>query len=405
LTFITSPGETFTPTRSGAIATIAWECWKEARKHGQNPVVVSRRCNAPAYEGVSTVLVDYPPAPSNRATLLWARLDRKVTGWTYLNQRVYALRLVRAVQRAELARNPMLVFNDPELAVLLRRRFPDAFIAHWFQNQLECKPGARRAFASSVNVACGVSDFTSGWVAQYYGFPAGSVPTLYNGVDPTRFRPAAAPAAGPPVINFVGRTGIEKAPDLLLRAALRVARRTKDFQVQLLGSNYWGRFELDDYQRSLQQYVTELEGLGITVRRPGHVVRADLPGELQKAHINVVPSRWDEPFGLVTLEGMACGLATVASCTGGTPEVVGDAGLLFGRDCEDELADHLMALVTDEGCRRQFAGKGRARAEQFSWEATWTRLCQLIPVSGTRHTATPSPGQGAGLPADVSAPR
>src|SRR5439155_23454526 len=134
---------------------------------------------------------------------------------------------------------------------------------------------------------------------------------------------------GKPIINFVGRTGIEKGPDVLLAAALRLAKRTKEFRLQLLGSNHWDRFELDDYQRKLQKMAAELQAMGIEVRCAGHIDRASLPDELRKAHIHVVPARWDEPFGMTTIEGMACGLATVASRTGGTPQVVGDAALLF----------------------------------------------------------------------------
>jgi glycosyltransferase involved in cell wall biosynthesis len=193
-------------------------------------------------------------------------------------------------------------------------------------------------------------------------------------VDTDRFTPAATTPSGPPVINFVGRTGIEKAPDLLLSAAIRLAARTKNFALQILGSNHWGRLELDDYQNKLASLAAELEALGIPVRRPGHIDRASLPAELQKAHIHVVPSRWDEPFGLVTLEGMACGLATVASATGGTPEIIGEAGLLFERDSVEALTDQLFKLVENEPYRREVAVQCRRRAEEFTWTRAWDRL-------------------------------
>jgi len=73
---------------------------------------------------------------------------------------------------------------------------------------------------------------------------------------------------------------------------------------------------MDDYQKQLASLVGELEACGVCVRRPGHVGRSALPAEIRKAHIHVIPARWDEPFGMTTIEGMACGLATVASRTG-----------------------------------------------------------------------------------------
>jgi glycosyltransferase involved in cell wall biosynthesis len=174
-----------------------------------------------------------------------------------------------------------------------------------------------------------------------------------------------------PVINFVGRTGIEKAPDLVLKAAVKLAARGLTFGVQILGSNHWDRLEMDDYQRELQRLAADLESRGIAVRRPGHIARAALPGELRRADIHVVPSRWEEPFALTILEGMACGLATIASRTGGAPEVVGDAGLLFERDDVDGLAEQLARLMTDPALRGDYARRARARAEEFTWDKTW----------------------------------
>jgi glycosyltransferase involved in cell wall biosynthesis len=95
---------------------------------------------------------------------------------------------------------------------------------------------------------------------------------------------------------------------------------------------------------------------------------------LRKAHIHVVPSRWDEPFGLATLEGMASGLAVIASRTGGTTEVVDGAGLLFERDSTDQLADHLTTLLGDVKLRDEYGVRARARAEKFSWARTWTEI-------------------------------
>jgi glycosyltransferase involved in cell wall biosynthesis len=121
-----------------------------------------------------------------------------------------------------------------------------------------------------------------------------------------------------------------------------------------------------------------VEAKGITVRRTGHVDRASLPAEIAKAHIHVVPSRWDEPFGLTTLEGMSTGLATVASATGGTPELVGDAGLLFERDSVEGLTNRLAELVDHDANRLAVAQRCRKRAAEFTWDRAWTTLRQML---------------------------
>jgi len=378
LVFLNSPLGTFTPTHSGAIATIIWELCRRAQSQGIEPVVMSRSSEIEPYCGVQTFFVDYPPQPAGGPALFMARARRKIAGWTHLRQSTYARRVAAALREHGLLDHRVVMFNDPEMAVFLRRRYPKLFIMHWFQNQLPAKSPARRGLGSAANVVAAVSNFTSRWVEGYYQMAAGSVNTLYNAVDVDRFMPAERPPPGPAVINFVGRTGIEKAPDLLLDAALLLAKRTKNFSLQIVGSNHWGRFEMDPYQQKLQSLVTRLTEQGIAVRSTGHVDRVSLPAEIRKAHIHVVPSRWDEPCALAILEGMASGLATTASATGGTPELVGDAGLLFDRDSAEGLASNLERLVMDERQRREVALRCRERAGQFNWNRTWERLRTLV---------------------------
>jgi glycosyltransferase involved in cell wall biosynthesis len=200
---------------------------------------------------------------------------------------------------------------------------------------------------------------------------------VYSAVASDVIRPPAE-RVGAPVIGFVGRTGIEKAADIVLEAALLLSERTTDFGVQIVGSNHWGRFEEDDYQRRLSALATSLTARGIKVRRPGHVGREELPEWLQRSSIHVVPSRWDEPFGLTTLEGMAAGNALVATRTGGTPEVVGDGGQLFERDDVRGLADLLEQLVVDERARAEWGQRARARAETLTWSRTYNQLKALV---------------------------
>ncbi len=374
LTFINNSGETFTPTHSGALATIIWECCGLA--NGAEPTVITRRAAAAPFAWKRSVFLDYPTVPANRLGVLLCRAERKLFGWREVRQRSYAQRVLRVVEKDGLDRLPLVLMNDPELAVLLRARFPRARIIHWFQNQLECKARFRRSFAGAADVVFAVSNFTARWTENYYGLPPNSVQTLHNGVNAEQFHPAPTPPPGSPVINFVGRTGIEKAPDLFLRAALLLAEKTTAFSVQMIGSNHWGRLEMDDFQRQLSALADELEAKGVTVRRPGHIGRTALPAEIRKAHIHVVPSRWDEPCALAILEGMASGLAVVGSRTGGTPELIGAAGFLFARDSAEELAAHLERLVTDPALRGEYGRKARERALQLTWQRTWQTIEQ-----------------------------
>lgn len=378
IAFINYAYETFTPTTSGALATILHEVAIHAREDGYDPVVFSGGSSKDSYTDVKRVEVLAPRTPSSKLGIFLARAERKVLGYRHMGHRAYAAGVVRSVRNSGFSEGILFVLNDPELIVVLRRHFPRATLIHWFQNQHGAKDRFRRQFGSAVNKVAAVSGYTARWVEDHFNLPKNSVKTVHNGAKIHDFAPADPPPPGKPVINFVGRTGIEKAPDTVLKAALELSNERTDFALQLLGSNHWDRFEMDGYQRELSTLAQKLEERGIEVRRPGFIDRYSLPSELRKASIHVVPSRWEEPCALTLFEGLATGLPVVASRTGGTPEIVGDAGLLFEKDNVAELTNHFRTLISDPELRKAYGRKARARAENFSWKTTWTGLRSLI---------------------------
>ena len=59
-------------------------------------------------------------------------------------------------------------------------------------------------------------------------------------------------------------------------------------------------------------------------------------------------SRWNEPFGVVALEGIACGCVVVGSSGGGLPEAIGPCGVTFPNGDVRALAEALMKCVGNE---------------------------------------------------------
>ncbi len=378
IVFVNASGDTFTPTASGSLGPWIWEVCRAAQAQGIEPMVVSKRkIGVKPYDWPYTTLVDWPTIPRGRLFEFVLKVNRKLTGWAEFGQGVFARRTAGIIQKLGADKLPIFLQNDPEMAVFLRRRFPNSFIICHFQNQQECRPRFRSDFARSVNRVTACSRFTARWIEQYYALPTDGVVPIYSGVDSERFRPAPPPDS-PLVINFTGRTGVEKGPDLLLEAAVRIKSEepTLNFCIQLLGSSISGSHEWNPFQRKLKRQMDHLESLGTSVHWKGHIPRARIVEELQRAHIHVTPSRWDEPFGLVTLEAMSCGLPTVASRTGGTPEVVGDAAILFPRDDSIALSSSLRSLLRSATARKEWSIRGRRRACEMTWGKTWQAICE-----------------------------
>jgi glycosyltransferase involved in cell wall biosynthesis len=368
LTFVNYPLETFTPTQSGAIATVIHECCRSALAIGLEPWVISRQGDRASFDWPRLIELHGPAWHEWRQDVA-KRATRKATGMERPEDLVFGERAARAIESRNLHRTSILILhNSPELAVYLWWRLRGPRIVHHFHNQHTTGNTWRSMYRRLPIVTTGVSRFTANWVAAHYRLP--SVDVVYNGVDHERFAPVRRDQARTVTVGFVGRTGREKAPDLLLSAALLIARDRSDFRLQIVGSNHWDRFELDDYQRELQSQATQLRRLGVEVRFIGHVDRAGLPSRIADTDIQVVPSRWDEPCALTLFEAMSCGLPLVASATGGTPEVVGGSGLLFPRDDAEALADLLRMLLDHPEIRGALGESARRRARRFAWSET-----------------------------------
>lgn len=107
--------------------------------------------------------------------------------------------------------------------------------------------------------------------------------------------------------------------------------------------------------------------------------RSDLVQRYRKADVLVFPSEWDEPFGLVPLEAMACGLPVVATGTGGSSEYLRDGQncLLFPPGDPDQLARAVQRLADDPLLREQIVAKGARTARKYSLEPAVDKLEQL----------------------------
>lgn len=373
---INNSDETFTSTASGAIATHIWEVCRAATESGEAPLVISQSASGPTFDGVETALLPPQSSRPHGWRSFQRRLVRRLSGWREAEHRRHARNVVRAIRHRSLNRSRFVLHNDPELAVHLKSEFPKSRIIHHFHNPVQAKPGFRKMFRESVDEVTAVSRYVAEETHQFYGkLP---VKVIYNGVDLERFHPGPKRDQDETVVNFLGRTGIEKAPDLLLKACLFLAREGCRICVQLVGSNHWGRWEADAYQRELSGLGEQLARAGARIHTTGHISRAEVPERLLAADVHVLPSRWEEPCALSLLEGMAVGLPVVASRTGGTPEILAAAGLLFAKDSVQDLASRLRSLVQSPAERRIWGAKARLRAESFTWSRCWGDFCDVL---------------------------
>jgi glycosyltransferase involved in cell wall biosynthesis len=377
---INNHAETFDAAASGAIATHIWECWRAASTD-MRPSVYTRLRAVRPYDVQPLVAMPTRDRQAEREFFMRARrrIARSLNWSTWL-QREYARALRHRLKAAVDSGSPLIMLhNDPEIAFRVAKRHPEADVRHLFHNPLKMTPKTHADLRAASLRLFAVSDYVARWVENAAGLTEGSVETVYNGVDSTSFFPATSRVGEDiPRIGFLGRPGIDKAPDVFLEAVARMKRPR--VHVLLAGVNYLTHHVADDYQRRLDDIGDRIETRGGRFTRVGRLTREQVPDFLRELDALVLPSRCEESCSLVLLEAMATGLPVIATRTGGSPELLGDSGLLVDRDDVDGLSQKLEGLLEDQARRAELSAAARSRAARFTWAATWAGLTSEAQV-------------------------
>ena len=172
-------------------------------------------------------------------------------------------------------------------------------------------------------------------VAGCFAMPSRVIP---NPFDARLFHPGSSTDDRPNELIFVGRLVSEKGLDVLLDALQQLQAKGLFPSLTIVGAGP----EL----AAAQEKARELK-LNNQVTFAGAKQGADLVTTLRAHKILVVPSRYEEPFGVVALEGIAAGCAVIGSCGGGLPEAIGPCGLTFPNGDATALATQIAQLLRE----------------------------------------------------------
>jgi L-malate glycosyltransferase len=267
---------------------------------------------------------------------------------------------------------------------LTRRYQPYALFGEFTFENLE-RPGLRGWILSQFyRASARVDDFTiSGNQAsrrillKYGASEKRNLVAAQNGVDTNDFIPVLPEKKSqfrqlfhlppdPLIIGFCGRFMVEKGILDLIAAIreLRLDQTHENVHLALLGEG------------PLKSTITEEcpPWLHVVVGQPSSVI----PKFMQSLDLFVLPSKpsregrrvWEEQFGHVLIEAMACGVPTLGSDSGAIPEVIGAPEAIFPHSDANALRQLLVKAIEDPPWRVALAKKQRQRVEtNYSHEA------------------------------------
>ena len=202
------------------------------------------------------------------------------------------------------------------------------------------------------------------------GIPSAKVSVVPCGVDLEHFTPDGSTRASPSIperrtryrLLSVGRLVPRKGYDTGIEALTRLP------ETEFLIAGDVDAVPAPEHDRLVA--VAERLGVADRVRLIGQVAREDMPALLRSADL-VVCSQWYEPFGIVPLEAMACGVPVVASAVGGMLDTVVDSvtGALVPPRDPAALAEVIGTLLASPSRRAELARAGLQRVRsRYSWD-------------------------------------
>ena len=209
-----------------------------------------------------------------------------------------------------------------------------------------------------------------------------------NGIDAERFRPRdrlalrrAFDLPEGPLLVTAGRLNKEKGFDLALEAVSRIAGDYPQARLLILGDG--------EQREPLAQLATTL-GVAEKVLFLGGQPPDRVAEYFAASDVFLFPTRRHEAGPIVLLEGMACGLPTIATAIGGNTEVVRPrgrpaAGLLTPLDDGKALEGAIRSVLADDELARTLGRRARSRIlEEYTLETMIERTVAVYRLAIAR---------------------
>lgn len=166
------------------------------------------------------------------------------------------------------------------------------------------------------------------------------------------------------VFTFVGRINKEKGIDKLLSALLKL-KQINNVKCLIVGDNFFGT-------STESKYLTQLKEMASTIKSKiiftGYVQNNELYKFYSISDCVVIPSQWEEVFGVVALEAMAMQLPIIASFSGGLPDVLlNSRALIIKRNGNfvSTLAKDMKKVMEDSSLRKKMIYYSFQRSKDF----------------------------------------
>ena len=238
------------------------------------------------------------------------------------------------------------IHNRPYLINIVNKYLNKYPISIFFHNDPKTMSGSktvkeREDILKKVRAVFCVSKYIKNKFLEGLNKNTNKVFVIFNGVDrslkyfPKKYKE----------IIFSGRFVPEKGVHLYVNVINKIAKKFPDWKFRLIGSTYLGSSKKEaPYAKKI---ITDFKKIGKQAILDGFISSHEVQKKMKLASIIIIPSIWNEPFGLVVAEAMSNGVAVITSKVGGIPEIIKDNGLVISNINETKIENALLTLLND----------------------------------------------------------
>ena len=308
---------------------------------------------------------------------IYAKILKRFYKWFHTNRYYYYTieffldRVLRKVKKQ--LYDVILIENRPGYALKLIGKTDAKLVYHLHNGKLDNTIKDYQAIYDAATRIITVSNYITNCVKTVNPHDTKAI-TVHNGIDHDAFSLESVQKADRKVYGlkdddfvlfYSGRTTREKGIAELLKA-MALLKRKPHIKLLYVGDVFYGvKATWDPF---LDKVNALKEAIGNQVITTGFVAYDRIPGLLAISDIAVIPSVWDEPFGLTVAEAQAMGKPIITTRRGGIPEVVSEENAIL-LNTDEHFVDNLAAAILDlyehPEKREKMAKASTARSKMF----------------------------------------
>lgn len=311
---------------------------------------------------------------------LWARLKKKIYQKThrreYYNYHIEYFFEEAYKKLRKKNYDCIILENRPGYVYKLSKRGHKCIALHLHNDHLHQGTAHDSFIFNNLWKILTVSDYIKGRVQTIKEDQ--KVQTVHNGIDlqqfniqtnkPTISKGELGFSSQDVILVYSGRINKDKGVSELIDAMLQL----KDYpriKLMIIGGTFFGNTNNEnDFIRSLKDKAKSIES---NIVFTGFIPYEKMSEYLRIADIAVIPSIWDEPFGLTVAEAQAMGKPIITTRRGGIPEVVSKENAIL-LETDEHFVDNLAAAILDlyqhPEKRQKMSAASFARSKMFDKE-------------------------------------